>query len=295
MADGPAGGDRRFRFVQVELPWALGPDPGRYVVRAQPGEDPTHVLVLALLGAPERRLLGRRRAREAAPEPPPAPVTTTRATVVETAPVDEDAARAWLKGLDGDGRLAALRSAVDVLNAALAAHRVAAADPRVREVALEGALVARVGFGRGEQVADGRWTEALEVPLTTGPRRRRRTSALRPQERLAALLGGRDRPLACEELTLRARLDLDAGRMREAALQLRVALEAGIAELDRSPGRAADMAERVGELRAARGAVGDAANAALAGDLPPAAAGAVEHALGRLEAALRARTAGGFG
>lgn len=264
-------------------------------MRARAGEEPTHVLVLSVLGAPERRLLGRRRPREAAPEPPPAPVTTTRATVVETAALDEEEARRWLQGLDADAREAALREALGVLNAAMDAHRLAATDPHVREVGLDGVLVARLGFGRGEQVADGRWTEALEVPVGPGVRRRRRTSALRPQERLAALLGGRDRALACEELTLRARLDLDAGRTREAALQLRVALEAGIAELDRSPGRAADMAERVNELRETRGAVGEAANAALAGDLPADSAAAVEHALGRLEAALRARTAAGFG
>jgi hypothetical protein len=294
MARDAGGGDRRFRFAQVEVPWALGPDPGRYLVRgAEEGSEPTHVLVLATLGAPQRRLLRGRRARDAAPEPPPAPVSTTRATVVETAGVGEDEARAWLQGLDGDGQLDALREAVAVLNVALAAHRVAAADPHVREVGLEGALVARVGYGRGEQVADGRWTEALEVPAAPR-RRRRRAMALRPQERLAALLGGRDRPLACEELTLRARLDLDAGRTREAALQLRVALEAAIAELDRSAGRAADMDQRVGELRAARAGVGEAANAALTGDLPPAAVEAVEQALGRLEAALRARAAGGF-
>jgi hypothetical protein len=40
--------------------------------------------------------------------------------------------------------------------------------------------------------------------------------------------------------------------------------------------------------------MGEAANAALAGELPPEHAEAVEHALGRLEAALRARSAGGF-
>ena len=61
---------------------------------------------------------------------------------------------------------------------------------------------------------------------------------LRPQERLAAILGGRDVALACEELALRARLDADAGRWREAAFQLRVALEAAIAELGPWPGRA---------------------------------------------------------
>jgi len=88
------------------------------------------------------------------------------------------------------------------------------------------ALVTRVGFGPGEQVADGRWTQALTVPL---PRPGRHAAGA--QERLAALLGGRDAALACEELTLRARSDVDAGREREAALQVRVALDAALAEL----------------------------------------------------------------
>ena len=90
--------------------------------------------------------------------------------------------------------------------------------------------------------------------------------ALRPHERLAALLGGRDVALACEELTLRARADLDAGRIREAALQLRVALEAAIAELEPWRDRG-DMAQRLETLREHRGAVGSAANAALRGGL----------------------------
>ena len=56
-----------------------------------------------------------------------------------------------------------------------------------------------------------------------------------PDERFAALLGAREQPLVAEELVLRARMDLDAGRPREAALQARVALEAlaepGLAQL----------------------------------------------------------------
>ena len=119
-------------------------------------------------------------------------------------------------------------------------------------------------------------------------------AALRPQERLAALLGGRDEPLATELLTLRARADLDAGRTREAALQLRVALEAGLAELEHAGAATHDMAERLSELRERRGAVGEAANAALQGPLGAEAATAVEQTLSRLEAALRARSAAGF-
>ena len=122
----------------------------------------------------------------------------------------------------------------------------------------------------------------------SGRPKRRRAEALRPQERLAALLGGRDRPLVAESLALRARLDLDHGREREAALQLRVALEAGIAELE-DAASADELAQRLAELREQRDAVGAAANAALRGPLDSGAHEAVAHALGRLEAALRAR------
>lgn len=237
----------------------------------------------------QRRWLRGRRAKEAEPDPDPTPVSTSSVTVIDAAAVGEEEARRWLAAAPDE----TLHDAVEVLNGVLHAQRVAAADPSVREVALEGALVARLGYGTGEQVADGRFTEATEVPPARRERRRR-VAALRPQERLAALLSGRDEALACEDLALRARTDLDAGRTREAALQLRVALEAGIAELEAS-GRASDMAERVGELREQREAVGEAANAALRGPLGEAHRQAVEHALGRLEAALRARTAaGGF-
>jgi hypothetical protein len=140
-------------------------------------------------------------------------------------------------------------------------------------------------------VADGLWTRAVEVPPVS-ERRSRRTAVLRPQERLAALLGGRDAPLACEELVLRARVDLDREATREAALQLRVALEAALTELE-DYRDVADLDERIDELAAERGAVGDAANAALAGPLDAEAAADVERITKRLEAALRAKAAAG--
>ena len=114
----------------------------------------------------------------------------------------------------------------------LHAHRIAAADPYAREVARAQALVVRVGFGNGERVADGRWDRARELPRAAPRSLRPRTAALRPQERLAALLAGRDAALACEELTLRVRPDAQAERWREAALGLRVAFEAALAELE---------------------------------------------------------------
>ena len=250
------------------------------MLRGHAGE-PEHVLVCTTLGAPQRRLLGNR-PRPAGTEP--VPVSTARATLVRAAPFDDERdAAGWLKQAGEDE----IDEAIVVLNRVLHLQRTAAGDAFVREVARAQALVARVGYGEGEEVAHGRWTEATTFPMPRTPRTRR-AAALRPQERLAALLGGRDAPLAAEELALRARIDLDAGRRREAALQLRIALEAGIAELE--PWRDA-LADRLAELREARGAVADAANAALQGGIDDATAEEIDRVLTRLEAALRARVA----
>lgn len=285
-----SGDAKLFRFAQFEFPWLLGPEPGRYVLRPVRGEPPEQILVIATLGAPQRRLLGGRRPKDAAPAPEPTPVATSRVTVIDADPLaDEPAARAWMKVVSGGDAAARLDEALRTLNGLLRVHRAASADPLVREAGREQALVARLGYGEGEQVADGRWTAALDVPHRA--ERQRREAALRPQERLAAVLGGRDTVLACEELTVRARQDLDAGRGREAALQLRVAFEAALAELD---GRQ-DLAERLDGLREQRGAVGEAANAALAGELGAEELVSVEGVLERLEAALRARSAAGIG
>ena len=273
--------------MQFEFPWELGPPPGRYVVRDHAGEADLRVVVLTQLAARERRLLGRRRARGADPEPDPTPVMTSRATVIRGQEVGEDEAAAWMQD-----PAAPVEAELAVLNRMLALHRVAAADPTVREVRREQALVVRVGHGSGEEVAEGRWTTAVE-PGEPREKRRRPEAALRPHERLAALLGGRDAALACEELTLRARADLDAGRVREAALQLRVALEAALSELEAWRDRG-DMTARIEELRTHRGAVGAAANAALLGGLDAETIEDVEDAVERIESALRARTVDGL-
>lgn len=277
--------------MQFEFPWALGPEPGRYTIREKLGEAPAYVLVINVLGAQQRRLLNRRRRTTAAPpDPPPEPVSTSRATLVDTAGLDgHEAAAAWLTGADLDALAAA---ELVRLNRVLQAHRVAAADPYAREVSREQALVVRVGFGPGERVADGRWDRARELPRPAPASLRPRTAALRPQERLAALLAARDVALACEELTLRARADADAERWREATLGLRVAFEAALAELE--PWRdITGVAERLAQLREHRAGVGAAANAALQGGLQDEQIDLVRTVLGRVEAALRARTAGG--
>jgi hypothetical protein len=212
-------------------------------------------------------------------------VSTGRATIVDVGEPfgSPQAASGWLASA-GEGELAA---DLAVLNRALHAHRLATADPYLNAVARGQALVARVGYGAGEQVADGHWTEARELLTPSG--RRRRAKALQPQARIAAVLSGREPALACEELALRARLDLDQGSDREAALQLLVALDAALAELARDPSAAA-LEERLAELHTQREPVARAAQAALAGPLSSAERDAVTFTLARIEAALRARS-----
>jgi len=272
----------RFGFVQWEFPGRLGPDPGRYVVRRFAGDDVRQVLVIGGFDAP-RRL--RRRARRA--DPGPTTVELTRATVIDASPLGElEAADAWLDRASGEDAGRVTGEALMLLNQAVAGHRVASADPWVADADPAHALVCRVGYGTGEQVAEGDWEAARELPLPGPPSAR--SLILSPQERLAALLSGRDAALACEELTLRARGDLDHGRPREAALQLAIALDAGLAELEvwREQG---DMARRLEELDERRAAVAEAARAALRGGIDPDRMADVTATLERLEAALRAR------
>ncbi len=256
--------------------------------------EPEHVVVLRTLGAPQRHRLRGRRARAAETEPAPAPVTTSRATVIGAEPFRDDAAaERWLQAADVPAEAAA---AVVVLERVAAWQRLATADPRLPAPALGLALAARVGIGAGEDVAEGRWRRAVELPaaeLGTTGRPRRRDAALRPQERLAALLGARDAALACELLTLRARDDVDAGRLREAAFQLGAALDAATAELEPWRDRG-DLAPRLDELAALREEAAAVAVTARSGGLGDHEAAFVARALGRLEAALRARTALGF-
>jgi hypothetical protein len=195
---------------------------------------------------------------------------------------DAESARRWLEGA-GEEHLVA---DIAVLNRALHAFRLVTADPNLHTIGRDQVLVARIGFGAGEQVADGLWTEAREL-LPRAPRATR-TKVLQPQARLAAILNGREQALACEELTLRARLDLDAGRTREAALQILIALDAALAELAIDP-TARVLRDRLGELREQRDGVALAAQAALGGPLSASDLQAVEFTLSRIEAALRAR------
>jgi hypothetical protein len=255
------------------------------------GDTAPLVVVRPGAAAPRRRRLGGSRPRRVQPDAEPTPVEVTRATVIAAESLPEAAAAEWLRGAEGERAGAAVAEALAVLNLALHHHRVAAADPYAGAASPAGAHVTRVGYGTGEQVAEGAWMDARELPPPRGAAGRR-SIALAPQERLAALLSGRDVALACEELALRARLDLDQGREREAALQLRAALDAALSELAgwRDVG---GIEGRLAELRGLRPGVEQAAADALEGGLQPEAVDRVRRALERLEAALRARSAAG--
>ncbi len=285
-----AAASRRFPFVQWEFPGRLGPEPGRYVVRRFAGDDVRHIVVFGGQEAPRRRRRTPRRPEKAAAGAGPPAVEVTRATVIDMEALGEDepAAAAWLKTAAGAGADATLAKALAVLNRAIHSHRLAAADPYVSEVVAQQAVAVRIGYGTGEQVADGRWDAATELRRED---RRDRSVILHPQERLAALLSGRDAPLACEVLALRGRLDLDQGRGREAALQVAAALETALAELEGWRG-SGGMGSRIDELAGQLPDVRAAASAALAGGLDAGQTAAVDTALKRLESALRARVAG---
>jgi hypothetical protein len=280
-----------FGFAQLDFAGTLSLADGRYLER---GESEEQVLVVRTVGAPPPPNRRRRRAKGVEPEPAAEPLPLTRATAIRAfAPfADEDEARRWLDQATEAEETAdeIVADAVALLNRALHAQWVAAAEPHSRELTPERAVAVRVGFGAGEEVAEGRFTAAREVDVwaTGASRRRRREEGMQPQERVAAVLGGRERLDVCETLLLRARADLDAGREREAALQLRIGLEALLAELGDSPGDDGHTAD-LELLSENRREAGEAANAALAGELPAQRLGQVEELLEVCERVLRRR------
>jgi hypothetical protein len=173
------------------------------------------------------------------------------------------------------------------VNTVLRAHRVATQDPYGHELGREAALVVRTGYGTGDELAEGHWEKAVEVPPPS--RRQRRAQALRPQERLAAVLAGREPVDICEPLLLRARADLDQAREREAALQLRAGLEALLAELPENAGP--DQEEDLAALDARREPTVAAAEEALRGPLSEERVAEIGETLRICERVLRRRQA----
>lgn len=269
----------------------MGIDDGRYLSR-QDGEA-SEVVVVSTLGAPraDRPRRRRRRAPAAREDAGAAALPLTRLTVVTPTELggDSEAAR-WLDEVARDEQAAdaQIEAALRLINRAVAAGRAGSQDPYVHELGALWAVAIRIGYGSGDELADGSWTDAREIQ--PAGQRLRRAEILQPTERVAAVLGGRDEVLACETLVLRARLDLDQGRPREAALQLRVGLEVLLREL--SEERKAGVREDVAALEQGRDAVVEAANEALRGDLDESRIKTLTDAVARCERALRRRRAG---
>jgi hypothetical protein len=218
----------------------------------------------------------------------------TRATAIRAfAPFEsEEAAARWLdEACEAEDTVEVLvDEGLALLNRALHAHAVASANPSSRsELSVEAAERILLGYGSGEETAMGRFRDARQVEISPRTsRRRRREEELRPQERVAAILGGREGANACETLLLRARADLDADRDREAALQLRVGLEALLVELKGAGGETGHE-EDMATLHSRRGEAGEAANGALGGELTPEQDQSVRELLEICERLLRRR------
>lgn len=267
---------------------------GRYLSRADGPEGEESVLVLQTVGAPPAAGRRRRRPRRVDADAGPATLALTRATAIRAfAPfADEGDAARWLdEACEAEDTVDVLvDEGLGLLNRALHAQAVAAASPRAKsELAAEVAERILVGYGSGDEVAASRFRDARAVDAAPrASRRRQREEELRPQERVAAVLGGREQLDACETLLLRARADLDAGRDREAALQLRVGLEALLVEL-RGALSDPNHEEDIGTLNQRKAEAGEAANAALNGELNGGQRAQVEDLLKTCERILRRR------
>ena len=81
-------------------------------------------------------------------------------------------ARAWLAAA-GEPELEA---DIAILNRVLYAFRLVTADPYLGSIGRHQLLVARIGYGAGDEVADGLWTDARELLMSE--RRQRRKAVL---------------------------------------------------------------------------------------------------------------------
>jgi hypothetical protein len=233
MARATSGDDSitRASFVQLELAGRIGLPEGRYLVR---DGEVDRVMIVQELDAPRPQRRGRRRPRPVAPgEPEQVPVT--RVTVTGVSFENTASGAAWVKRTIADRDRAAkeLRDATRIVNRALAALRAEARDPLVQEIGVTKALAVRLGHGTGDELAEGRWTEAAQMP----PPHRGRLDDVDPQSRVAAVLAGRDEVHPAETLMQRARLDAQQGRDAEA----RYGLQAARGALREEPGPRRDQ------------------------------------------------------
>jgi len=256
-------------------------DDGRYLDRQAEAQ---RVLIVETENAPPPARRKRRRPRKAKGAPGAADLPLTVVTVVLASdPLgDEREAESWLAGAGGDeATQALLEDALATLERALAAAAATTGRMLGEPPGVDQVVTARIGYGEGERVADGRYLDAIEVDArggTASPRRERLERVV-PLPRIAAILAGREPLLACELMVPRIRADLDAGRVVPAALSIHEAARAALVELEFTvddPEHEADLdrleallpdlatlpAEVLGEGAPKPGAVGEPAIAA---------------------------------
>lgn len=219
-------------FAQLDLPGEVPIGAGRYLVRPldEPDADPD-VLAVNTLGAPRARSrLRRGRPVPVESEPDATPVPLSRVALIKSIPFESaEAGGRWLERVRGDDELSRnLATEVAIaLNRAIEAHRVAAPEIYALPIHAGRAAAVRIGYGNGDELADGRWTEAIEL-AEKGRKslRAELVDGVGAQERIAAVLGGRDSVAPAESLLVDAELAHAEGRYPLAAITLDAALGA---------------------------------------------------------------------
>lgn len=219
-------------FVSMELARPLGPPEGTYLVAGPPGSggpDPDgagqDTLVLAHRDATPlspRGLPGRRARSD---EAGPVELTIVTHVLASSACVDRRAAADLLASWRGaqDEGWSLVERALDVINLAVRAHRVAERHPYTMEVCAGEPRVIRLGYGTPDEVVHGRWTEMYQL-ARRGRRARGQDLRVRDAAMVADVLAGRATLPDAVELLLGAERDIDQSRLVIAALQLRDAV-----------------------------------------------------------------------
>ena len=262
-----------FLFIQFEFTHAVGPHAARYVVdprlvpdrslaassidAARVPRDPaldarnqqlaglsrgigsSDVLVVGVVAAPASQARLLRKARQAERQAPPAEVPLSLVTFVKgTDPLSSprEAARRLdaIRASEGEQQRW-VHQGLGILNLAIRAYRTGAPDPYAIEVTRRDARRVRIGYGTTEDVQDGLWQDAIELPPPLRARIKR-IERLRPAEAVAVVLSGEAEVLQAEDLLLRALIDLDQGRTRGAAYQVAAAMRLLPLELGSRPG-----------------------------------------------------------
>lgn len=281
------------RFVQLEFTHSLGPAPGRYLVpafEAPTGEDEAEapaapavdpvtgvtravgsadVLAIDVVGAPppRRGILFGRKAHDAPAGERRREVSLAMVTFVKSSiPLEPAGAQGLIERCrqSEEEQEAWIGEALAVINSAIRAYR-AGGDPYVLEVSRQDPRAVRIGWGSAEEIFAGEWRGAFSPPPLPAPRVGR-DEILRSQQLVAGVLAGRARVLDADDLIARALLDLDLGRSRGAALQLRAAVELLVAEL-RDESLPAGLRERVETLGESSALLERRAAEALRGEL----------------------------